>query len=384
MNKKSHLLSLVLVIVMVAISAGCAAPTAAPAAVEAPAAAATEAPAAVEAPAAAATEAPAAKEFKAVLIGNQRFGDGGPMDEMGAGADKAAKDFGIEVKKIESIDAAGFEEDIRGMAKAGYNLIITTFGYMQEPMITVSEEYPDTLFAGVYQDTNMKDPKYANVWGTSFQGGATFFLTGYMAGKITKTNKIGMIPGAEEPGPNSEANAFMQGVKAANPDAEVEFAFVGSYEDPAKAKEIAAAMIAKGVDIIQGDAGSTDMGIVEAAKENGKVLVFSCVGDYTDTYENFVGTIPLGFGDTVYDAIKMAYEGKFPGGTNGTRDITNNGYYVKWSGFEAFAAKNADYGPALTEAIKEAKDLEAKYLDGSLVDPYDTTSPSWDRIKNMK
>lgn len=371
MQKKSVVLSVLLVFMVLVVLTGCATPT------EAPAAVATEAPAATEAPVVA-TEA--AAPLKVAFIPNQRIGDGGPIDGMVEGLDRAVTDFGIEAKKLESVDAAGFEEDIRAMATEGYDLIITTFGYMQEPMNTVAQEFPDTMFAGVYQDTNLVDPKIANVWGTSFQGGATFYVTGYLAGKITKTGKIGMIPGAEEPGPNSEANAFMQGVKAANPDAVVEFAFVGSYEDPAKAKEIAAAMIADGVDVIQGDAGSTDSGIIEAAKENGKVVVFSCVNAYPE-YEYFAGTIRLGFGDTVYDAVKMAVAGEFPGGTNGLRDITNNGYYIEWSGVEAFAANNPDFGEAMTAALPEAKALEAKFLDGTMVDNYDTTTPSWDRIK---
>jgi len=369
MQKKSIVLSILLVLVMVATMTSCASPAENPA---------TEAPEATEVPAEVVDTEP--ESLKVAFIPNQRIGDGGPIDGMVEGLDKAVDDFGIVAKKLESIDAAGFEDDIRAMASEGYDLIITTFGYMQEPMNTIAQEFPDTIFAGVYQDTNLADPKIANVWGTSFQGGATFYITGYIAGKITKTGKIGMIPGAEEPGPNSEANAFMQGVKAANPDAEVLFAFVGSYEDPAKAKEIAAAMIADGVDVIQGDAGATDSGIVEAAKENGKVVVFSCVGAYPD-YDYFAGTIRLGFGDTVYDAVKLAVNGEFPGGTNGLRDITNNGYFVEWSWFEEFAETNPDFGEAMTAVLPEAKALEAKFLDGTMVDNYDTTTPSWERIK---
>lgn len=376
MNKKSFIFSIVLVVILMTVLVGCA-KTETPAATEAEAA--EEVQAEAEEPTEEEAEAEVT-EFKVAFIGNQRFGDNGPMDDMAVGADQAAADFGIEVKKIESIDAARFEDDIRAMAKEGYNLIITTFGYMQGPMETVSKEFPDTMFAGIYQDTNLGDTKFENVVGTSFQGGGTFYLTGYMAGKTTKSNIIGVIPGAEEPGPNSEANAFMQGVKAANPDATVEFAFVGSYEDPAKMKEIAAAMIAKGADVIQGDGGGEDTGIIEAAEEAGNVVVFSCVGRYPDS-EYYAGTIPLGFGATVYDLIKVAYEGNFPGGTNSLRDISNKGYYVLWDDFENFAANNEDFGPALATAITEAKAIEAKFFDGTMKDNYDTTTPSWDRIK---
>ena len=378
--KKSLIFSVVLVLMLVSVLTGCAGnktETAAAVTTEVPAVvAATEAPAA-----AATTEAP---KLKVAFIANQRFGDNGPMDQMSQGADQAAKEFNVEVKKVESINAAGYEDDIRAMSQEGYGLIITTFT-MADPMITISQEYPKTLYAGIYEDVNVEgQPKYANIWGTSFRGGATFYINGYIAGKITKTGKIGLVVGAEEAGPNSEANAFMEGVKASNPNAEVQFSFVGSYEDPAKAKEIATAMIAKGVDVIQGDAGSTDTGTIEAAKENGSVVFLGCVTDYHDSYNNVAGTIKMGFDSTVYDAIKSAVQGNFAGGTNGIRDITNNGYYVDWAEFDRFISENNDYGPALKAVLDDAKALEAKFKDGSLAQPYDTVTPSWDRIKSEK
>jgi len=377
--KKRLIVSTVLVLMLAYVIAGCAGTkteTTASVATEAPAvAASTKAPAA-------ATEA--APKLKVAFIANQRFGDAGPIDQMASGADKAAKDFNVEIKKVESINAAGYEDDIRAMSDAGYGLVITTFT-MTDPMITVSQEYPKTMYAGIYEDVNVEgQPTYANIWGTSFRGGATFYVNGFIAGKITKSGKIGLIVGAEEAGPNSEANAFMEGVKASNPNAEVQFSFVGSYEDPAKAKEIATAMIAKGVDVIQGDAGSTDTGTIEAAKENGSVVFLGCVSDYHDSYANVAGTIKMGFDTTVYDAIQSYVKGNFAGGTNGIRDITNGGYYVDWPEFDRFISENTTYGPALSAALADAKALEAKFKDGSMTQPYDTTTPSWDRIKNEK
>ena len=63
---------------------------------------------------------------RVVLIGNQKFGDKGPMDDMAAGGDRAAADYGLDFKKMESTPAR-FEDDIRTMAREGYGLIITTF-----------------------------------------------------------------------------------------------------------------------------------------------------------------------------------------------------------------------------------------------------------------
>jgi len=174
----------------------------------------------------------------------------------------------------------------------------------------------------------------------------------------------------------------MRGAKDANPNVDIDFAFVGSYEDPAKAKEIASAMIAKGCDILQTNAGATDTGVVEAAKEDGKALVMGCITDDYAIYDGFIGEVSMGFGDNSYEAIKTAVEGNFPGGTSGIRDMSNNGYYLAWPEYERFAksAKGADFGPVL----EEAKALEAKILDGSLVIDYDTETPNWSRIKSEK
>ena len=65
---------------------------------------------------------------KVMLIGNQRFGDQGPMDAFAAGLDRCASEFGFEVSKLESTDPAGYEDDIRAVASEGYDLILTKIG----------------------------------------------------------------------------------------------------------------------------------------------------------------------------------------------------------------------------------------------------------------
>lgn len=125
-------------------------------------------------------------------------------------------------------------------------------------------------------------------------------------------------------------------MRDANPDAVVEFAYA-SYEDSAKAKEVALAMIDKGCDVIQGDCAAPDAGIIEAVNETGKdVFVMSCIMDYTDASKNFVGTIKMNYGTAVYDAIQAVVDGNFPGGQQGIRDITNDGYYLYWEAYDSF------------------------------------------------
>jgi len=118
--------------------------------------------------------------FKVAIVANQKFGDNGPMDSIAEGADRAAADFGVEVKKLESASAANFEDDIRAMAEAGYDLIITTFGYMTEPTKLVSTEYPDTKFAAIFQNLNTEgsDQIYDNIWASELGGASEFYVNG--------------------------------------------------------------------------------------------------------------------------------------------------------------------------------------------------------------
>lgn len=325
-------------------------------------------------------EEPAEDAIKVALVTNQKFGDNGPMDDLASGAERAVQDFGVEIKKLESSQAS-FEEDIRAMS-ADYDLVITTFPYMTDATILVSQEFPETNYAAIFQFINLGETSYPNIWDTEFHGEGAFYLCGYMAGKATQTNRIGMLIGGEEPSPNAEGNAFMQGAKAANPDITVDFAYVGSYEDPAKAKEFAKAMIDKGCDFIQNDAGASNAGAVEAAKEAG-IMVAGEITDYYSSYNGFTGVCGIGFGNNAYAAIEALVNGDFPGGQHGIEDLANGGYYMKWDTYERFAEANTKYGPALKTAIEEAKAIEGKILDGSFKVEFDTAVPNWERIKNM-
>ena len=130
-------------------------------------------------------------------------------------------------------------------------------------------------------------------------------MLGSIAGNLSQTKKVGYIAGAEEPSINNEINGFATGVKAACPECSFEYAFVGSFEDPATAKEIALAMYSRGVDVIQTAAAKSQLGVIEAAKETGN-LVSGDVSDNGDMYpEGFVGYMGVSFSANVIEACKL-------------------------------------------------------------------------------
>lgn len=317
---------------------------------------------------------------KVMLIGNQRFGDQGPMDAFSAGLDKCAADFGFEISKLESIDPAGYEDDIRAVASEGYDLILTTFPPMTPAQITVAKEFPDQKFRAIYQFVNMPDAAEAdilpNVSSTEYQGQTVGYVLGVVAGSLSKSGKLGVVAGSDDPTVNSIANAWGQGALSVNPDISVEYGVAGSYEDPAKGKEIGLAMASRGVDVIATQAARTQLGVIEASKEQGILVQGDVANNYELYPEGFVGYNALDFGSDVFLACKELAEDAWSGGTHTVLDLATGTFFVPWDVIDQWAAvqtfTDADTAAA---AIAAGKAAEAAILDGSLVVENNMTFP---------
>lgn len=315
--------------------------------------------------------------IRVALIGNQRFGDGGPMDNMAAGLERAAELYDVEIKTLESISAGAHEEDVRAMAREGYDLILTTFPPMSQATVAVARDFPDTKFAAIYQFINVDGESIPNIWDTTFQGQETLYMTGVLSALLSDSGRIGLIGGAEEPFINNEMNGFLDGVRATDPGAVVDVAFVGSFEDPAKAKEIALAMISGGVDVFQTLAAKSQLGVLEAAQESGAMFLGD-VADNSATYpEGVVGYYGVDFGANVVEAVRQVVEDDWQGGEPGVMSTSNGGYFVPYEAVEAFAERNPEHRAAALDAIAELKDIEAQIIAGEISVPFNPETPAW-------
>jgi basic membrane protein A len=298
---------------------------------------------------------------KVALIGDQRFGDQGPMDDMAAGLERCAADFGFETKTFESIEAAAHEDDVRAVAQDGYDLIFTTFPDMSPATQAVATDNPDIKFGAVYQFINVDGASVPNVWDTEYRGDSTYYIAGAAAATLSKSGKLGFVSGDQDPTITAAVNGMIQGAKSVKPDIRVEAAVAGSYEDPAKGKDIAKAMISRGIDVIVTAAAKTQLGVIDGAIEGG-ALVIGDVGDYSDRApKNFVSYIGSSFGQNVYLGCKAFKDGTFQGGEHTFIDLTNEGYFfptepvTKWgeaTGRQDEAAKIAKLAEKTTEDVK--------------------------------
>ena len=85
-------------------------------------------------------------------------------------------------------EGADAERVFRDLASQGNKLIFgTTFGYM-EPMLKVAKDFPDVKFEHA---TGYKTaPNMAGYETKTFEGA---YLAGVLAGKTTKTTKLGVV-----------------------------------------------------------------------------------------------------------------------------------------------------------------------------------------------
>lgn len=316
-----------------------------------------------------------AADKSVVLIGNQRFGDLGPMDDMARGLDRCESEHGVAVKKLESISPGRFEEDIRAMAQEGYDLVMTTFPPMTAPTVTVSLDYPEVSFLAIYQFANAGDENFSNVWSTEFRGHEANYVLGALAGQMSTSKRIGYISGTEEPSINGDMNGFIQGVAETCADCSVEFAFAGSWEDPAAGKEIANAMISRGVDYIQTEAAATQIGAIEAAKEGG-ILIAGDNGDNFDLHTGgFVTWVAASFANNVALGCELLAAGALPVGQHTHMNLANGGVVVPWDPISRFAEANPDRAEQTNAAKAFAQDIEAKIIAGEIEVIYNPDTP---------
>lgn len=197
---------------------------------------------------------------------------------------KAKDTQGIDYEWVESVGYTDFERVLREYADKKPDIIMGDAFGNEEPARRVAKDYPNIAFAFGSGGGPM-EPNFA-VFDNWIHEPA--YLCGLIAGKLTKSNIIGVVGGVACPEVNRIVNAFIQGVKEVNPNAKVKVTFIGSWFDPPKAKEAAIAQIEAGADVMYGER----YGVIDACKER-KVPVFGSLLDQWELAPDYVVTGPL-------------------------------------------------------------------------------------------
>jgi basic membrane protein A and related proteins len=209
----------------------------------------------------------------------------------------------IEYVFSENVANADYERVMRQYAEAGHTLVVGESFAVEAAARKVAKDYPKVSFL-MGSSGKPQAPNFS-VFDNYIQEPA--YLSGMIAGGMSKSGKIGMVGGFPIPEVNRLMNAFMAGAKEVNPKAEFMVSFINSWFDPPKAKEAAFAMIDKGADVMYAER----FGVSDAAKER-KVLAIGNVINTQDKYPDTVVASALWHMEPTIDlAIKTVKEGKF-------------------------------------------------------------------------
>lgn len=231
------------------------------------------------------------------------------------GLEQAKKDLEVEVSYAESQQDADFAPNFETLLDAENDLIWGIGFKLSDALMDAATANPDTKYAIIdfaYDETP------DNVVGVVFKAEQPSFLVGYIAGKMTETNKVGFIGGIAGDVIWGFDYGFQAGVQYAakelGKDIEVLNQYAESFSDAAKGKAIATNMYQQGADIVFHASGDVGTGVIEAAKEQDK-WVIGVDRDQNYLAPEHVLTSAMKRVDVgVYNVVKDLNEDKFPGG----------------------------------------------------------------------
>jgi len=309
------------------------------------------APASAAAPAASAPP-PKPEPLKIAFAYVGPVGDGGWTFAHDNGRKALEKEFGdkIVTSFVEKVpEAADAERVFRDMASQGNRLIFgTTFGYM-EPMLKVAADLKDVKFEHA---TGYKTADNLRTYDSRTYEGA--YMAGVIAGKMTKSNTLGVVGSIPIPEVIRNINSFTLGAQSVNPKVKTKVVWVNEWFNPPKETEAAQSLINGGADVLMQNTDSP--AVLQTAEKNGK-MAFGWDSDMT-AYgpKAHLASAVINWGPYYIKATREALDG------------TWKGNQASWWGVKEGAIDIVSISDKVPADAKEAVEkVKAGLKDGSFV-----------------
>ncbi len=180
------------------------------------------------------------------------------------GLDVIKQKLTLETAYVEKVGQPDQVETLSDFARRGYELIFAHGGQFDASIQQVAAEFPNTFFVGV--NGAIEDNNIASLRIDSLQGG---YLSGVVAASMTKSNKIAYLCAQQFQSTNDEKRGFELGAKSVKSDIQVTASYTGDWNDAAKAKEAALALISAGNDVIYHWLDNAAPAVLETASSKG-------------------------------------------------------------------------------------------------------------------
>ena len=304
--------------------------------------------------------------LRVVSVINGTLGDKSFFDSAQRGMDAVADEYDLEIDTVElGIDPANWESGLLDVMSDtdSYDILIAGTFQMIDFMAANAHNYPDKHFMFYdapmpYGNADVCVDGCANVYSMTYAQNQGSFLAGVYAAAITTsmmegTNDapiIGSVGGQQIPVIDDFIVGYEQGACLVNPESQSIVQYAGSWNDPARGKEITLAMYEQGADIVFQVAGGTGVGVFEAAQEQGHYAIGVDSDQATivaetdpDQAERILTSMMKNVDNSIFRAITLHLEGMLPYGSAESLGIPEGGVGL---------AKNEFYDMATSDEIK--------------------------------
>ena len=319
--------------------------------------------------------------LRVVSVVNGTLGDKSFFDSAQRGMEAIADEYDLEIDTVElGIDPANWEPgllDVMSDADS-YDILIAGTFQMISFLAANAHHYPDKLFMFYdapmpYDDAEVCVEGCANVYSMTYAQNEGSFLAGVYAAAMTQsgiegTNDapiIGSVGGQQIPVIDDFIVGYEQGACLVNSESQNIVQYAGSWNDPARGKEIALAMYEQDADIVFQIAGGTGVGVFEAAHEQGRFALGVDSDQATivaetdpDQAERILTSMLKNVDNSIFRAVTKHLEGTLPYGSAENLGIPEGGVGL---------AKNEFYDAATSEEVKAMVEAaEAAVVNGDI------------------
>ena len=290
-----------------------------------------------------------------------RLNDGGFNQFSNEGMERAAEEFDLETKAIETQAATDYENNINTCINEGFDAVVTVGFLITDATLQAALDNPDVYFIGVDQfHTGGPENLAANTYREDQSG----FLAGVLAAKLTESGVIAGVYGMEVVPPVVRfRNGFEQGAWYINPDLEILGVYIDDFFAPDRGASAAEQFLGEGADVIFAAGGQTGNGALLTGADAEVWVIGVDTDQYFSVFDGgespgaeFIATSAMkGMGEGVYRKITALIEGDLDAWGPGETELLS----LAENGVSLAPKHDADIPDEIFEEVQEIADMLA-------------------------
>lgn len=241
---------------------------------------------------------------KATMVIAGSFGDAGFFDGARAGFDRATRDLGLAPAYIACEDQFPRFAEALLEAASGSDVVVALGYQFADLLPNLARSRPEVYF--IYVDgeahgvPNLVCVDFFEEQGSHLAGMLAALVSASSLPKSLPGARVGFLGGMDIALIREFQLGFERGARAAAPGAEVRVAYVGAFDDPAKAELLAEGLFDDGVDVIYAAAGRSGLGAIAAARRRGRYVIGVDVDQRPLAPETILASMVKDAGQAIY------------------------------------------------------------------------------------